>query len=740
MRHLILMRGAQGAGKSTFITQHGLDGFTLSPDTLRLQMGGIIMLPEGRMTISAQHDRKVWLEMERLLEQKMARGELIVFDATFQNSRDFKMPMGLAHRYGYTVWCVDFTDVPADLAKTRNRMRPEWKQVPDEVIDRAYERFAASRIPDGVVIVRPEAFDMKVLEPRMQDLNAYRKVHHIGDIQGCYAPLADYFRDGLRDDEFYIFVGDFLDRGVENGQVIRFVVDELLPRDNVALIYGNHEYHIQRYAQGLPPVSGEFEHKTLPQLLEANFTRGEAHHLVVRLQDVMTYVYGPHKMLVSHAGIARVPGSFAVMPSMQLWKGTGAYVDPVDEVFSTNMAGTDWIQVHGHRNSARLPMRAGERSFNLESEVEFGGDLSVVTLDRNGVFEEVRVVNTVFAASQGHRDVAEGSRLSEAGLADLRKHADVQEKRFASYPHISSFNFTRTAFSKGRWDGTSLSARGLFVDDARHIVARAYDKFFNLEERPETQMRNLQAKLVFPLTLYVKENGFLGLLGYDRQTDALFFASKSTPESEFAGWFREILTAKLGVDRLETLKARLRDDNLSLVFEVNDPARDPHMIEYAEPHVVLLDAVTRTQTFGRLDYSALVSLAADLGLAVKQQGMVFTDWSGFADWYASVESAGMDYRFNDQHVEGFVIEDATNFMFKIKLPYYSFWKAMRSIKERILSARQTGGDARCDNLLNMTGEAGRAFMGWARIQGDDVLSKDIITIRKRYLTEMGGAD
>ncbi|MDV6330049.1 RNA ligase [Asticcacaulis sp. 201] len=740
MRHLVIMRGAQGAGKSTFISEAGLEPYALSPDALRVQMGGVIMLPDGRIGINPNNDRKVWEEIERLLEQKMSRGEFILFDATFQAPRDFKMPMALAAKYAYRVTCLDFSGVPAETAKARNRMRPHWKQVPDTVIDRAYERFASSPLPKGMKVLRPDDMGegglVAALTEPVLDLNAYARVHHIGDLQGCYAPVAEYFRagfgDGFRDDEFYIFVGDFLDRGIENDKVIRFVVDELLPRENVALIYGNHEYHIQRFGNGQPPVSKEFEHNTLPQLLAANFTVGEAKRLIARLKDVLVYTYGPHRVMVTHAGLSRVPEDLLLIPSLQMWKGTGRYEDPVDAAFAETMAGTNWLQVHGHRNSAKLPIQASANSFNLESEVEFGGCLSVMVLTAAGDVETIRVVNQIHRKEKASAFAPDPrSLISEGALAALKGHSHVAEKRFARFPGIASYNFTRGAFEKGAWDATTVSARGLFVDDDRRILARAYDKFFNLEERPETQMRNLERSLAFPLRLFVKENGFLGILGYDAGTDALFFASKSTPESEFAGWFRDILTAQVGEDGLAALKVRLRDDNLSLVFEVNDPVNDPHMIEYAQRHVVLLDAIHRTETFSRLGYADLQTLAAAFGLGVKQDGLRFDDFAAFKAWFAGVHAAGRDYTFDGRHIEGFVIEDAAGFMFKIKLPYYAFWKAMRGQTERIRAARQSGRPYDRSRAGQWGAEA-LAFVEWAERLSDDDLGADIITLRKRF--------
>ncbi len=741
MRKLVILRGAQGAGKSTFIKKQGLEAFALSPDNIRLLMGGVVMSPEGKMGINAANDRKVWEEIERLLDDKMGRGEFIVFDATFQSERDFKMPLKLVNKHRYEVYCVDFTSVPQDVAQTRNLQREPYKQVPESVVARAYERFSSSKIPQSVVVFPYTDFEHKSLAAHLDikpmDLNNYKKIHHIGDLQGCFDPIASYFEDGFKDDEFYIFVGDFLDRGIQNGEVIRWIVDCVMERPNVVLIWGNHETHIHRYATGQTMVSKEFQFNTFPQLEKACFSEQEANRLSSKLVDCFVYHYGETKCLVTHAGIAAVPEHLVLMPSHQFWKGVGTYEHPVDQTFSDTMANTDWIQVHGHRNSKHLPVQASAKSYNLEAEVEFGGHQRIMTLARDGTVEAIEIRNTMFRkAESGTPSPAnpassgnEAYKISQQSLDSLREHNLVTAKRFATYPHISSYNFSRKAFSRGIWDRVSLTARGLFVDDERNIVARAYNKFFNLEERPETQWRNLQQNLAFPITLWVKENGFLGLLGYDIMGGKPFFTSKSTPESHFAQWFQEILTESVSESKREHLYRTVRDRNLSLVFEVNDPVNDPHMIEYDTRHVVLLDAVYRTEKFKCLDYSEIQQFATTYGIACKQKGIVFQDWSTFKGWYEAMEKQGQNFTFKGKQVEGFVIEDSKGFMFKIKLPYYAFWKHMRSLKDNLIRAREQGGDVR----RNLQSPEARAFYEWAMTQPNETLQQDIITLRKSYL-------
>ena len=384
MRHLILTRGAPGAGKSTFLAEQGLAPFTVSPDDVRLSFGGLAMDSSGRITISQSQEKAVWARVEEILDYKMVSGQLIVLDATHQRGRDFSMATKLAERHRYQVHCLDFTDVPMDLALQRNLLRAEWKIVPERVIETAYERFRAHRIPKSIEVWQPGGFAengvLDRIEPHLRDLSEYSAIVHIGDLQGCYAPVETLLRDGFQSDHFYIFIGDLLDRGIQNGEVIDFAMREIVGRANAQLIWGNHEYHIHRFSKALEPVSREFHFNTAPQIEAVGFTPGDANRLLAGAVDAMKYVYRGQKVLVTHAGIARVPDRLATLPSKTFWNGTGTYGDPVDTTFSTLMDGSGWIQVHGHRNAKKLAVEAAPGSFNLEAEIEFGGQLRVMTL------------------------------------------------------------------------------------------------------------------------------------------------------------------------------------------------------------------------------------------------------------------------------------------------------------------------------------------------------------------------
>lgn len=55
------------------------------------------------------------------------------------------------------------------------------------------------------------------------------------------------------------------------------------------------------------------------------------------------------------------------------------------------------------------------------------------------------------------------------------------------------------------------------------VVARAYEKFFSVNEREETKFDTLQRTLKFPVAAYVKENGFLGIVSWNEYTDDFIY-------------------------------------------------------------------------------------------------------------------------------------------------------------------------------------------------------------------------
>lgn len=266
-------------------------------------------------------------------------------------------------------------------------------------------------------------------------------------------------------------------------------------------------------------------------------------------------------------------------------------------------------------------------------------------------------------------------------LEELKNSPLVREKDLGNGIH--SYNFTRDAFFKGEWNETTERARGIFCDEnTGKVVARSFDKFFAIGERPETQLDALKKTLKFPLMAYRKENGFLGICAARKgEKNNLFVASKSTNQGDYAEYFRTILDRTMSDKDQQFFAGILEGLNASAVFEVIDPINDPHIVEYKEAHLVLLALIQNEYEYMPYSYFTLGQIAQVMNLQVKECVGYIANWDDFIKF---IEEAN-----NEKNIEGYVIEDRTGFMLKIKNDWYKYWKKIRSVVLAINKGKMT---------------------------------------------------
>jgi len=755
MRTLLVMRGAPGAGKTTWIANHGLTDYTISPDDLRVLCSSTAMQPTGEFKISQEpaNEQFIWNELIfKILEYRMSRGELTVIDATASKTKDIKQYKELADKYRYRVIVVDFTDVPLEVCLEQNRKRmPEYKRVPDAAIENIYARYATQGVPAGVKVIKKDEFDSVLDTP--VDLSSYKKLVFIGDIHGCYDTLMQYpdFAKGELDpNTAYIFVGDYIDRGNQNFETLVFL-NKIKDLPNVCLLEGNHEKHLRAYGNDEVATSAEFENKTKLELIEKGFTTKQARVFYSRLRQFSHISYWGLDILACHGGIPNLNTNLLYLPTQKIINGVGNYND-YGIVTNSWMGQTKENQflIHGHRNTEYDETQIADRVFNLEGKVEFGGKLRIVELEKLVVGREDSNLPPrtdyywTVVELDNIQPIAEDTDTSERvvdtvedAITYLRNNEYIKEKKLDK--DISSFNFTREAFMKNNWNRQTVLARGLFIDTtANRIMARSYEKFFRINETPETQLSELKNTLKFPVQAYVKENGFLGIVSYDYRNNDLFIASKSTNKGEYVEYFKKQLEpyreALLEYFRQWVgLSYIMCGHAYSFVFECVDPENDPHIIEYDKPKVVLLDAIYNDLVYDSFDYDTLRKVAEHLGLPVKERAFEIKDWESFKELYNNAQD--VEYRYKGNFIEGFVFVDANGFMTKCKTGYYNFWKFMRSVADNTLSfgyIRRTGAlDTKASNL----------FYGFCReLYKNDYnretksypYKTDIISLRKMY--------
>ena len=785
MRILLLFRGSPGVGKSTYIRENGLEPYTLSPDVIRLQLQAPQITIDGNTSIGGNLEKVVWDDyFFPMLERRMSNGDFTVIDATNSKTNEMNRYVKLAKKYRYRINIVDMTDVPIDEVKSRNSARSDsYKIVPDNVIDRMYARFKTQKIPSAIsVIIDSDPDSLKYIWYRPFDITdlGYKKVFVIGDIHGCFDVLNNFFNDYDINDtsNLFIFIGDYVDRGIQNDKVIRFLLDNYT-RSNVVLIEGNHERWLYHYGEGLKVPSKEFALRTKPQLDQMNVEMKDIRKLYYKCLQCSWFRYKDYNFLVTHGGIPGFSSTdssgynreLSLISTEQLIKGVGKYADydVIAQHWSENMD-DKFIQVFGHRNTKNSPIKIHSNVAVLEGRVEFGGDLRVVEFDLEtlvtkgndeGMIEHYYKNPTYrVEREEDKKPEIDDDKIKELGYFNYRIIAEgldpkdtsvdnqvaimrlfpkyIKEKNFGD---VSSYNFSSLVFKDNKkWNEFTIKARGLYISNTSpaRVVARSYDKFFNINEMEETNISHLKSDLSFPIRSYVKENGYLCILS--TFNDELFFATKSDcGEGPYREWFKEAIYKHLEDNHIneQDLINFLKDHNVSMVFENVDIINDPHIIDYPEKKkLVLLDIIENEigKSMSRFTYDNLAKYANEFKFIYKEEGPTFNDVSEFIQFYND-RYDDYDYTYNGRIIEGFVFEDSKGFMFKMKLPYYRFWKRIRGIIGTMINM----GNVRDTTIFYNA--IGNFFYAWfreylsqwlTRTEREENSPQDIITLRDMF--------
>ena len=719
MRKLVLLKGSAGCGKSTFVREHNLEDYTLSSDTIRLLYSSPVLINNGEQVINNKYDKTVWKTLFDILEHRLEQGLFTVIDATNSRVAEVNKYKQLADIYRYEIIIVDFTDLPREECKIRNQNRlPVYKRVPNHVIDKFYDRFESSEQINGVKIIKPHEFE-DTIRIKPVDVSNYKQIQIIGDIHGCYDALMETLDGGvLRDDKLYVFTGDYNDRGIQNAEVLRYLFT-IMNRDNVILLEGNHEGALWKYANNLPTNRKQFDFFTKKELELFNISKAKIKQLCKNLKEMVYLKFNDKYLFVCHGGLSNLPNDLHLVSAREYIYGIGTYEEGkmIDEAFERNTSDNIY-QIHGHRNINNNPTHITNRCYCLENRVEFGGTLRSVLFENNFPVICKEVVNHIYKTTQyiEDKDVVEEYDIVEK----LRSSDLIRESQFGN---ISSFNFTSKAFKKKQWNDETIKARGLYINtNTKDIVVRSYDKFFNINEREETQLQNLYNSLSYPVTAYVKYNGYLGLVGYDYESNQLIVTSKSKLDGDYANWIKDIINT-WSQDKIQLMTDYVKNNKCTLVFEVIAPKHDTHMIKYTETELVLLSIVKNEIKFEQFPYEEVIDLGQRLNLKFKEKAMVLNNKEDFIAWYETVTQE--NYKYNNEYVEGFVIEDSKGFMTKIKCYYYTYWKQMRGLVGRYKKNKDS------IDITQLTEET-KAFILFLDTLSVNELNCNIITLRENF--------
>ena len=795
MRTLLLMRGAMGAGKSTFIQQNNLEPYVIEPDLLRMMITSPVLNQNGSFTISQNKDKEVWDTVINLLENRMKNGDFTVIDATHMSSKLTKKYIELADRYKYSCFYYQL-DTPLDECIERNRQRAlinPYKYVPEDAIERAWHMIQTTPLPSRFKRI----YDISEIDNfHIKDVSDYHEIKVIGDVHGCYSVLAealtgtnqitvddsDYF---LNKHIQYVFVGDYLDRGIENKQVLDLLL-AIYNKKNVVLLEGNYEAHLANYVfDGIDSVLNKgFISYTYPQILgdiqtgsrqEAEF-KSQIYKLYKRMMQCFAFSFHGKKFLVTHGGLSAVP-KMTLIPTSTMIKGSGRHsdgdivADNYLENFNKGLC-QDFIQVHGHRKAT-----SNEVSYCLEDSVEFGGNLRVfnVKLDEQsqsryasceaGMVNVICHVdlfkNTVFNQEAANTQLQqfgsndkpirtemltendEVNNFIKSNLVKVKKMSVPYTQKAISSDNIDanvttdllSLNFSERVFKNKRWNSLTIKARGLFVDaKTGEVKLRSYPKFFNYGELQSTSKKHLQKvdSLVYPVNVWHKYNGFLGIMSV--VNDEVLLASKSTIQGQFKDIFQE-LWDKENVIITNKIKELSFKYNVSFVFEVIHH-NDLHIVDFHGDKLVILDAIENklhhdSNEIAIHSQKILDELfdwieANNVKPTLIERKQLISVCQSFDEIEAIMASNDVNERSS---IEGVVFQDSNGFMFKYKGSFYQEWKSCRGLTQVATQLIYENGNVmafpyqKCRNQLQIQ------FVQWLmnKIQSDEEFKHKIRT-------------
>ena len=685
MRTLLLLRGIQASGKSTWIKENNLEPYTLSADNIRLNIANPVLTEDGSYEISQKYNKVTWELLYKYLEMRMQNGDFTIIDATHSDLKLLNKYKDLASTYKYTMYCLEF-DVPLEEALKRNKERDNYKYVPERVIERTYETIKNNeKFPSALKKI--ESID-EIINFYTADVNQYEKVVIIGDIHSCAEPLKEVLKD-FNEETLYIFVGDYFDRGIQPVETFNIILD-LLEKPNVILIEGNHEEKsMKKFIYDEEKYTKSFEETTLLPLLkeyDVDYVRASLKKIYKKLRQCFAFEFRGKKFLCTHGGLPLVP-KLTLVSAKEMIHGVGKYETEIGEIYSENYKKglcQGFIQVHGHRG-----VNDGQFSYCLEDRVEFGGELKVLTIDNEGKIKKTGIKNSVYNKGlklpmSGAVEKVEFNTANEL-INEMIRHQFINVKECEH--NLISLNFNREAFNKKKWNDLTIKARGLFVDkDSGEVKIRSYNKFFNFGER-HVNLGYLKKYATYPIRAFKKYNGFLGLASV--VNNEIVLTSKSVTSGKYKDIFQDIWN-KVESEVRELLKQTMIENNCTAVFEVVSPEYDPHIIKYDKEHLYLLDFIENKLDLDThnidLEFSEnlmkKVEFSSDL-LTKKEELTRLENYDELYNFLAEKEKSLEEF-------EGYVLCDNSGFMFKFKLPYYNLWKTRRAWLERYRSALVKG--------------------------------------------------
>ncbi|WP_136194259.1 AAA family ATPase [Actinomyces procaprae] len=155
MRRLLLMRGAPGSGKTTWIRRHGLENLVVSADQFRELVYPRAMTLDGATSLLGGAEKMIWRMVFDAAEARMGRGATVVVDSTNLTPKEQNQWRELAMRYHYRVGLVDCQEGISDAELRRRNITRGPDRLDEAALERMLQRAQANAVVGSVDRISP---------------------------------------------------------------------------------------------------------------------------------------------------------------------------------------------------------------------------------------------------------------------------------------------------------------------------------------------------------------------------------------------------------------------------------------------------------------------------------------------------------------------------------------------------------------------------------------------------------
>lgn len=225
---------------------------------------------------------------------------------------------------------------------------------------------------------------------------------------------------------------------------------------------------------------------------------------------------------------------------------------------------------------------------------------------------------------------------------------------------------------KNLWKDNPIKCSAVFNANGE-LIARNVDKFFYIDFPLNKYNRTFEflesfSDIQYPVSIEVKHNGFLAMVGYNSISGTLEVFTKNAHNTKFTNLASHLIANSVSMYTLEGLCA---DENVSVCFEVADRKEDPHIIDYKYSSVFPLYALYN-------DINKEIEYNYNLNNLLHGYGVDH-------EIISIVNSQRELYKFletklaSSNKIEGYILKDATGKRYKVKTDYYNIVKKIRTI-------------------------------------------------------------